>query len=363
MNRREFLQKGGVAAAAAGTVVAAPTTSAAAKYRWKMVTTWPPKFPVFQTGAESFARRCHEMSDGRLDIKVFAGGELVPPMGVFDAVAGGMVALGHSSAYYWAGKLPAAQFFSAVPFGFTGQQMNAWLYHGGGLELWRELYAPYNLIPFPVTNTGVQMGGWFNREINSLKDLAGLKMRIPGLGGKVMGKAGVNVVLLPGAELYTALERGVIDALEWVGPYHDMKLGFHRAAKYYYYPGWHEPGTVIELIVNRAAWATLPDDLKAIVEAAAAQTNIESLGEVDALNAAALRELTDKHKVKLRRFPDEVIAKLRELTRQTLDELAASDPKAKKVYDAFKNFAATVEPWTEQSETAFMRAKSSGATE
>jgi TRAP-type mannitol/chloroaromatic compound transport system substrate-binding protein len=323
-----------------------------------MVTTWPPKFPIFQTGAEDFAKRVKEMSGGRMSIKVYAGGELVPPMGVFDAVSSGTTEIGSSGSYYWAGKIPAAQFFTAVPFGFTGSQMNAWLYHGGGQELWDEIYAPFNLKAFPSANTGVQMGGWFNKKIESMADLKGLKMRIPGLGGKVMNRAGANVVLLPASELYTALERGVIDALEWAGPYHDLKLGFYRAAKYYYYPGWHEPGSVIETIVNRQAYEKLPPDLKAIVASALAESNIKSRAEFDAKNGSALDELTGKYKVELKKFPDDVLKNLHTLSEQTLKELAESDPKSKKVYDGFTAFSKKIVPWTALSEGAFMAAKS-----
>jgi TRAP-type mannitol/chloroaromatic compound transport system substrate-binding protein len=325
--------------------------------RWKMVTTWPPKVPVFQTGAEDFAERVKLMSRGRLIIKVYAGGELAPPLGVFDAVRSGTVEMGNSAAYYWSGKTPQAQFFTAVPYGFTAQQMNAWLYHGGGLKLWQEVYKPFDLVPFPMANTGVQMGGWFNKKIETPQDLDGLKMRIPGLGGKVMAKAGVNVVLLPAAELYTALERGVIDALEWVGPYHDLKLGFYRAAKYYYYPGWHEPGTVIELVVNRSAWEKLPADLKAIVRAAAAEANVKALAEFDAKNGEALVELINRYKVNVVRYPDDVLKTLHKLGKETLHEVASENKEAKKVHDAFKNFAKKVEPWTAMSERAYMEAK------
>lgn len=356
MRRREFLGRAG-AAAAAGVIAGAPAVHAAKKLRWKMVTTWPPKFPVFQTGAEMFAKAVKLMSGGRLSIKVFAGGELVPPLGVFDAVRSGTVEVGHGAAYYWAGKAPEAQFFTSSPFGLTAQQMNSWLYSGGGIDLWSEIYKPYNLVAFPITNTGVQMGGWFNRKIESLKNLDGLKMRVPGLGGKVMARAGVNVVLLPGGELYTALERGVIDALEWVGPYHDMKMGFYRAAKYYYYPGWQEPGPCLELTINRKKWESLPKDLQAIVKAAAAQVNIWSLSELELRNAEALSELTEKYKVKIEKFPDEVLRKLRALSAEALDEAAAGNPKFKRVYGEVKKFAAKIEPWSKMSEKAYMEAR------
>ncbi|MGK7344675.1 MAG: TRAP transporter substrate-binding protein [Candidatus Nitrospinota bacterium M3_3B_026] len=356
MRRREFLGKAG-AAAAAGVIAGAPAVRAAKRFRWKMVTTWPPKFPVFQTGAEMFARSVKLMSGGRLSVKVFAGGELVPPLGVFDAVRSGTVEMGHGAAYYWAGKAPEAQFFTSSPFGLTAQQMNSWLYSGGGMDLWHEIYKPYNLIAFPITNTGVQMGGWFNRKIESLKDLEGLKMRVPGLGGKVMAKAGVNVVLLPGGELYTALERGVIDALEWVGPYHDMKMGFYRAAKYYYYPGWQEPGPCLELMINRKKWESLPDDLQAIVKAAAAQVNIWSLSELELRNAEALSELVEKYKVKIEKFPDDVLRKLRALSAEAMDEMAAENPKFKRVHGEVKKFTSRIEPWSKMSERAYMEAR------
>ena len=212
------------------------------KFKWKMVTTWPANFPIFQEGAERFADVVRKMSNNRLDINVYAGGELVPALQVFDAVSQGTVEMGHGSPYYWAGTIPEAQFFSSVPFGMTAKGMNAWLYNGGGLLLWQEMYEPFNLTVFPMGNTGVQMGGWFRKKINSIEDIKGLRMRIPGLGGKVFKKAGGNPVLMAGSEIYTALERGAIDATEWVAPFHDMRLGLDRTAKYYYYPGWHEPG-------------------------------------------------------------------------------------------------------------------------
>ncbi|MBU1343152.1 MAG: TRAP transporter substrate-binding protein DctP, partial [Proteobacteria bacterium] len=294
-NRRKFIKNVGIGAAALGTAGLAGVLSSckgqkqeeqavkeapkAKTIEWKMVTTWPPHFPMLGEGADKIAQWVDEMSDGRLKISVYGGGELVPPLGVFDAVSEGTVQMGHGAAYYWAGKAPAAQFFAAVPFGFNAQSLNAWLYSGGGMQIWEELYAQFNLKPFVAGNTGVQMGGWFNKEINTMEDLKGLKMRIPGLGGKVLAKAGGNAVLVAGGEIYTNLERGVIDATEWVGPFHDLKLGFHKAAKYYYYPGWHELGTGLEAMVNLDAWNTLPNDLKAIVEAATYKSNMWMLSE------------------------------------------------------------------------------------
>jgi TRAP-type mannitol/chloroaromatic compound transport system substrate-binding protein len=325
-------------------------------FRWKAVTTWPPNFPVFQDSMQRFADEVRIMSAGRLDIKVFAGGELVPPLQSFDAVSQGTVEMGHGAAYYWAGKVPAAQFFSTVPFGMTATGMHAWLYAGGGLELWRELYEPFNLVPFPMGNSGVQMGGWFNKPIRSVADLRGLKMRIPGLGGKVLAKAGGNPVLLAGGEIYTALDRGTIDATEWVGPYHDERLGLYRAARHYYYPGWHEPGTVLELIVNRRAWDSLPPDLQAIVRAAAAETNLLAYARFEALNEQALRELKEKHGVEPQPFPDDVLAALHRLTRESLEEEAAKDPLFKQVYEAYRAFREDHEAWDAVADGAFRRA-------
>lgn len=325
-------------------------------YHWKMVTTWPPNFPIFQEGVERFAADLRKMSDGRLDIKVYAGGELVPPLQTFDAVSQGTVEMGHGAAYYWAGKVPAAQFFTAVPFGMNAQGMNAWFYGGGGMELWQELYAPYNLVPFPMGNTGVQMGGWFNKKIESVDDLKGLKMRIPGLGGKVLAKAGGTPVLLAGGEIYTALERGTIDATEWVGPYHDLRLGLYRAAKYYYYPGWHEPGTALELIINKKAWEGLPDDLKLMIETAARAASLWMFSEFEAQNLKALETLKRKYHVEVLEFPPDVLAQLRTLARETLDEEAAKDPQFKKVYEAYNAFRADNDAWNAISESAYAKA-------
>ena len=319
-----------------------------------MVTTWPPGFPVLQKGAERFADNIRVMSNGRLNIKVYAGGELIPPLQTFDAVSQGSVEMGHGSAYYWAGKVPEAQFFSTVPFGMTARGMNAWLYDGGGLELWREIYKPFHVIPFPLGNTGVQMGGWFNKKINSLEDIKGLKMRIPGLGGKVLAKAGGNPILLAGSEVYTALERNTIDATEWIGPYHDQRLGLYRAAKHYYYPGWHEPGTVLELTINQRAWESLPIDLQAIISNAAQAENLRMLSEMEQKNMAALDELRMREGIEINRFPNEVLSTLKKLTNETLIEEAERDPKFKRVYDAYQNFRKKNDAWSAISENPYL---------
>ena len=337
---------------------AATAAAPAAKtYEWKMVTTWPPNFPIFQEGVDRFAADVKTMSNGKLHIKVYAGGELVPPLQTFDAVSQGTVDIGHGAAYYWAGKIPAAQFFTAVPFGMNAQGMNAWLYAGGGWALWREIYAKHNLVPFPLGNTGVQMGGWFNKKIDSVNDLKGLKMRIPGLGGKVFAKAGGTPVLLAGGEIYTSLERGNIDATEWVGPYHDERLGLYRAAKYYYYPGWQEPGPVLELIVNKNSYESLTDDLKKIIEVAAESSNIWMLSQFEAKNLEALRKLKEQHKVQVLPFPDDVIKALKGFTKEALEEQSAADPEFKRVYDAYTAFSKDNDAWNVLSEAAYQRAR------
>lgn len=325
------------------------------RFRWKMVTTWPANFPIIQEGAEKFADDVRDMSRGRLDIQVFAGNELVPPLGVFDAVSQGSVEMGHGSPYYWAGKVPAAQFFSTVPFGMTVNGMQAWLYHGDGLKLWREIYQPFNLIPFPMGNSGVQMGGWFNKKIESIEDLKGLRMRIPGLGGKVFKRAGGNPVLMAGGEIYTALERGTIDATEWIGPYHDLRLGLNRAAKYYYYPGWHEPGTEFELIVNMDHWQELPDDLKKIVEIAAGATSEWVYSAMEYHNSHALQELKQMKNIKMLEFPADVLTELRQMTRATLQQEAAAAPDFKKVYDSYSAFRDIYADWSSLSTEAYRR--------
>ena len=356
MKRRDFLKKAGTvaAAAAATTAVAAPKVWAKEKtYNWKMVTTWPPNLPVLQTGAERFAKRVEEATGGRIKIKVFAGGELVPPLGVFDAVSDGSVECGSGAAYYWAGKAPAAQWFAAVPFGLNPQGINAWFYSGGGLELWEEVYAPFNVVPRPQGNTGVQMGGWFRKPMVTIADYKGLKMRIPGLGGKVVAMAGGTVVLLPGGEIFTSLERGVIDATEWVGPMHDLRMGFYKAAKYYYYPGWHEPGTCLEVIFNKKVYDALPRDLQITLDAVAAETNMWSLCEFEAGNGAALQELISKHNVNLVRFPEPLLDDLRKLAKETLEEAANKDAQSRKVHEAFKKFKKQVGVWGSVSENAY----------
>ena len=345
----------------------ARTATDTQQYRWKMVTTWPPNFPILGEGCELFADWVRTMSNGRLDIRVYGGGELVPALEAFDAVRGtattddagaptfttGSAEMGSGCAYYWAGKVPAAQFFATVPFGMNAQQHNAWIQAGGGMELWEETYAAFNLVPFLAGNTGVQMGGWFNKRIDSVADLRGLKMRMPGLGGKVLAQAGGSPVLLPGGELYTSLERGVIDATEWVGPYHDWLMGFHEIADYYYTPGWHELGTAFELFANKLKYDALPTDLQLILTTASLRLNAWILSRFEAQNAVYLEKIRKETDVQILKFPQEVLDRLRADTAIAIDSLTATDPLAARVYASYRAFQERGKAWSALTEKAY----------
>jgi len=329
-----------------------PNIISGKKYEWKMVTTWPPNFPIIGEACKYFADRVEAMSNGRITIRVYGGGELVPALEAFDAVRSGAAEISSGCAYYWAGKIPAAQFFGAVPFGMNAQQVTAWIMHGGGKELWEELYRDYNAVPMLGGNTGVQMGGWFNKEINSIQDFKGLKMRIPGLGGKVFEKVGGTPVLLAGGEIYTGLERGVIDATEWLGPFHDAIMGFDEIAKYYYTPGWHETGSVLELAVNKKTYDELPADLQAILQAAAVEMNNYCWLGMETKNAEQLATFMEKG-VDIRTFPQEVMDELRVQTNIVVNELADSDPFARKVYDSYLDFSKKAAVYANITEQVF----------
>lgn len=359
-NRRNFLKTAAVAGA--GTLIYgcgdrkghSAAVHTGEKIEWKMVTAWPPKFPLLGESAEKFAKAVSELSGGRFTIHVYGAGELVPAFESFDAVSQGISELGHSAPYYWAGKIPSVSFFSAVPFGMNTTQANSWLMYGGGLELMREVYGSFNLIPFLIANTGGQTGGWFNRKIESVQDLKGLKMRIPGLGGRIITKAGATTVLSPGAELYTNLERGVIDALEWVGPYHDYLMGFHKIAKYYYYPGWQEPTGVIELIVNKQAYEQLPAEYQAIIRYASQSLLSDSISEAFIRNQEHYVKLRDEEKVNILPFPGEVLSFLKEKTTEVIAEITSSDPFSKKVYHSYIQYQQKFAEWYSVGERNYL---------
>ncbi len=364
MKRRDFLGNAAAGALLTGGLLAGcqkqeckddvSGTGKQQSFQWKMVTTWPKNFPGLGTGANHLASLINDMSGGRITIKVYGASELVPPFEVFDAVAGGTAEIGHGASYYWKGKSEAAQFFSAVPFGMTGQEMNAWLYFGGGMELWRKVYEPFGVIPMAAGNSGVQMGGWFKKEINSLNDLQGLKMRIPGLGGEVLKRAGGTPVQVAGGEIFTSLQSGAIDATEWVGPYNDLAFGLYKAAKYYYYPGWHEPGTTMECLINKAAYAALPLDLQSIVSNACRVMNGDMLAEYTARNNSALQTLINDHGVIVRKFPGDVLNKLLALSEEVVAEIAGKDPLAAEVFQSYRSFQRQVTAWHDISERAYL---------
>ena len=334
-----------------------PSIDSQKTYNWRLVTAWPKNYPGLGMAPERIADLVEEMSNGQMKITVYGAGEQVPAFGVFDAVSSGAHQMGHSGGYFWKGKAPAAQFFTGVPFGLTADEINAWTNHGGGIELWREVYEPFNIYPIPAGNTGTQMFGWFNKEINSLEDIKGLKMRIPGIGGEVLERAGGIPVTLPGGELFTALQTGVIDATEWVGPYNDLTFGFHQAAKYYYYPGWHEPGSMLELLINMDEWEALPKHLQVIIDTASKAVNQDILDEYTARNNRALRELVDVHGVELRKLPDDVIAEFKIIATEILEENASEDEMVNKVYQSYKQFKEEVTAYHKVSEDAFVKAR------
>ncbi|WP_421873367.1 TRAP transporter substrate-binding protein [Marinoscillum sp.] len=361
-NRRGFLKKASAAAIAGSTFSLAACNLETRKnvninfnntYRWKMTTTWPPNFPVVGEGCKMMAEWVKEMSGGRMEITVYGGGELIPALEGFDAVSSGAIEMNHGAAYYWAGKLLCAPFFTAVPFGMNAQQMGSWIISGGGQHLWEDVYRPFDLLPMICGNTGVQMGGWFNKEVNSLEDIKGLKMRIPGLGGKVFAQAGGTPILVSGGEIYTNLERGVLDATEWIGPYHDYKMGFHQVAKYYYYPGWHEPGPVLELICNRSKFNELPKDLQEIVRTGAYRLNRWMMAEFDAKNGEYLQKIIDETDVRLTAFPDDVMSGLKKATTEVIGELIETDAQSKRVYEHYHAFRKKIMPWMNISEKMF----------
>ena len=297
------------------------------------------------------------MSGGRIKVKVYGAGEMVPAMGLFDAVQQGTVQMGHGAAYYWQGKIPSAPFFATVPFGFTANEMNAWLEHGGGHKIWQEAYAPFGVKPFSIGNTGTQMGGWFNKEIKSTKDFKGLKIRMPGLGARVLTELGAAVVTLHGGEVFQALKSGTIDAAEWVCPYNDIASGLYKAAKFYYWPGWHEPGSNLELIVNEKFFNTLPKDLQEVIVVASKAANFMLTTEYTARNAPALDVLVNKHGVKLKRYPDKVLSDLKKKSADVVLSVAKNDKMAMKAYQSMEKFRKSVLEWEKISDIGYANAR------
>ena len=360
LDRRSFIKSAGIVTAggAAATALATPAISQDMR-ELKMVTTWPKNFPGLGTGAQRVADRITAASGGKITVKLFAAGELVPPFESQDAVTNGTADMYHGAEYYWQGKHKAFNFFTAVPMGLTANELEAWINFGGGQELWDELAAGFNIKPLMAGNTGVQMGGWFRKEINSLEDLQGIKMRIAGLGGEVMRKLGVNVVLMPPGEIFAAMKSGTVDAAEWVGPWNDIAFGLYKAANYYYMPAFHEIGPALEAMVNKEAYDVLPDDLKEIVKRAVMASANESYADFTYGNVKSFEPLLAKEGVELRRFPDDVMKALYKASEETLIEISQTSSLAKEIFDSFVAYRKEANNYAKASELAAleMRAK------
>lgn len=354
LNRRKFLK--GALAGAALSAVSSPAI-ASGKREWKMVMTWQKTLPGLGTGAVRLADRITKLSEGRLTVKPYAGGELVPPTGVFDAVASGTAEMGHTAPYYWLSKSKACAFFCSVPGGLSVFEQNAWLYFGGGQRLWDELYAPFGLKSFPAGNTGTQMGGWFNREMKTVEDVKGLKMRMPGLAGEVLNRMGGSAQNIPPQELYSAMQNGVIDATEWVGPWNDIALGFHKVAKYYYGPGFHEGGPTLECMINKKAYDDLEPELQRIVKVACATENQIMASEFYANNLKTFSVFKSKYGVTPEKFSDDILKQLFVTSKEVVAETATESKIAKKIYDSYNKFRKISIETGKVTEYGFLKAR------
>jgi TRAP-type mannitol/chloroaromatic compound transport system substrate-binding protein len=356
MNRRKFVAATSVGIAVAATVFPKPAITQGVR-ELKMVTIWPKTLPGLQSGAERVAQSITALSGGRLHIKVFAAGQLVGAMESFDAVSSGLADFYHGSEITWAGKSATFSYFCNVPFGFTADEINAWVYHGGGQALWDELSAGFGLKAFLCGNTGPQMGGWFNKELSNIESFNGLRYRMPGLGGEVLRRLGAVVVTLPGGEIIPSLKSGAIDASEFAGPWVDMAFGLHKAAKYYYYPGFHEPGAAVSLSINKKLWDSLGGTERSVIETAAAAENTLSLAEMTANNAVALELLRNDPAIELRKLDDSILQSFGKLSGEVLAEMSRKDDLARRVYDSFLKFRRAVVGWGEISEHAYLNAR------
>jgi TRAP-type mannitol/chloroaromatic compound transport system substrate-binding protein len=352
MQRRSFLSKATVGTAAAAIAAPALAQTGLPEVRWRLASSFPKSLDTIFGAADVISKNVSAATGGKFQIQVFAGGEIVPPFGVVDAVQNGTIQCCHTAPYYFFGKDPTFAFGTAVPFGLNARMQNAFMYHGGGLALMREFYQTYNIINFPAGNTGCQMGGFWRKEVKSLADLKGVKFRIAGMAGTILAKLGVVPQQIPGGEIYPALEKGTIDAAEWVGPYDDEKLGLGKVAKFYYYPGFWEGGPELDLYVNRDEFAKLPKEYQAALEAAAAMANIDMLAKYDAANPAALRRLVASG-VQLRPFPQDILQAAFKAAEETYAETAAANPRFKKVYDAWRPFRGEQNLWFRVAEGNF----------
>ncbi len=354
MKRRDLLKGGALAAATAGVSTLAAPAIAQDRVEIAMVSTWPRDFPGLGTGAQRFAQRISDISDGQLHVEYFAGGERVGPFDSFDEVASGNAQIYHAADYYWKGKHPAWAYFTGVPFGLTYTEANAWIRFGGGQELWDELAGEYGLKNLMCGNTGVQMGGWFRKEMESADDFKGLKMRIPGLGGDVLAKLGASPVSLPGSQIYENLISGAIDATEWVGPWNDAAMKFYEAAKFYYYPGMHEPSAVLAAGINKDFWEGLSNSHKTMIEAAAATENDMMMAEFNANNGASLTKLIDEQGVQLRQFNDDIYDAFGEAADEVFAETVAHSDLARRVHESFLRARTDIGGWQKIADQAYL---------
>jgi len=362
--RRSFLKKAGVGLAAGAVAAPAIGQTSQPEVKWRLASSFPKSLDTIFGGAEVVSKYCAAATNGKFQIQVFAAGEIVPGLQVLDAVQNATVQCCHTAPYYFFGKDPTFAFACAIPFGMNARQQNAWMYHGGGLELLREFMKDYNVYNIPCGNTGAQMGGFFRKELKTVADMKGLKMRIGGSAGVVLQKLGLVPQQLAGGDIYPALEKGTIDAAEWVGPYDDEKLGLYKIAKYYYYPGWWEGGPELDLFVNTKAWSELPKDYQAILEAACGYANVDMLAKYDAVNPAALRRLVAAG-VQLRPFPREIMLASYKAAVEVYDGFAETNPKFKKIYEPWKKFRDEEILWfrvAEQNFDLFMATASQQAT-
>ena len=354
MQRREFIKGGAVAVAATGASALAAPAIAQERVEIVMVSTWPRDFPGLGTGAQRFAQRLIDISDGRFQVEYYASGERVGPFDSFDEVASGNAQIYHAADYYWKGKHPAWAYFTAVPFGLTYTELNAWIRFGGGQELWDELAGEYGLKNVMCGSTGSQMGGWFRKEMNSADDFKGLKMRIPGLGGDVLAKLGASPVSLPGSQIYENLISGAIDATEWVGPWNDAAMKFYEAAKYYYFPGMHEPGAMLAAGINKAFWDGLSHSDQVMIEAAASMENDVMMSEFNAKNGAALTKLLNEQGVQLRQFSDDTYDAFGEAAEEVFAETVEHSELARRVHESFAKARADIGAWQKISDQAYL---------
>ncbi len=355
MERRTFLKQAGIttATAAAAITVGAPAVIASPKIQWTATSFWNPKIKIMFDMAKAFCEEVKEMTDGQFEIKLYGGGELVPPPGAFDAVSKGTVQMGTGSPYFWAGKSTAFNWFGSIPFGMNAQCINSWFYSGNGQALMDELYGQFGLVGRIFGNSGMQMGGWYRKKINSLEDMKGLKMRIGSIAGKVLSEVGVTTVMVPPEEIFPALERGVVDAAEFVGPIHDILLGLYKVAKYYYTPGWHEPGPTLDIFFNKQAYEALPKHFQKVLDVAAASINIKTLAAFDAQSSTVLNTLIQDHKVEMQVYPDDVIQKLKEISKAVIEAEALKDPFAAKVHADYVAYQATTAGWGSMTEKVY----------